>query len=225
MSEQQQQSNGNGKYVGAPVERLEDARLLSGSARFADHYPAPTGTLHAAILRSPHAHAEIAAIDTSEALAQPGVAAVLSGADIKAVTEPYLVIVKKPLDEWPLAVDRVRYTGQAVALVLADDRYRAEDALAHIAVRYNPLEPVIDPEQAAADGAPLIHPAAETNLVSERNFRYGDPETAFAEADRTISVRIDYPRNSLTPIEGFVVLAEYLKDDDMFDILSNFQGP
>ncbi|MPY69327.1 MAG: molybdopterin-dependent oxidoreductase [Alphaproteobacteria bacterium] len=204
---------------------MEDARLLTGRARFADHYPVPTGTLHAAILRSPHAHAEIVSIDVSSALAQPGVTAVLTGEDVRALSDPYIVIVKQPLDEWSLAVDRVRYVGQPVALVLASDRYRAEDALTHIDVAYRTLPPAIDPEKAAADGAPLVHPAAGTNQVSVREFSYGDPDGAFAEADRTVKLKIEYPRNSLTPIEGFVVLSEYLRDDGMFDVFSNFQGP
>ncbi len=225
MAEQQQAAGAGAKFVGQPVERLEDAQLLAGTARFADHYPTAAGTLHAAILRSPHAHAEIVSINTAGALAQPGVAAVLTGADIKRLTDPYLVIVKQPLDEWSLATDRVRYTGQPVALVLARDRYLAEDALEHIRVEYAALEAVIDPEAAAADGAPLIHPAAKTNLVSVRDFTYGEPEAAFAAAPRTVSIRIHYPRNSLTPIEGFVVLAEYLAADGMFDVFSNFQGP
>jgi len=225
MAVEQQAAGSNGKFVGQPVERSEDARLLTGTARFADHYPTPAGTLHAAILRSPHAHADIVSIDTSAAEAQPGVTAVLTGEDIKAHTDPYIVIVKQPLDEWSLATDRVRYTGQPVAVVLATDRYRAEDALEHIAVTYKPLQAVIDPDAAAADGAPLIHPGAGTNMVSERSFRYGDPETAFAEADKTVSIRIHYPRNSLTPIEGFVVMAEYSRADGMFDMFSNFQGP
>jgi len=224
VAEQQTKPN-NAKFVGQSVERSEDARLLAGTARFADHYPTAAGTLHAAILRSPHAHAEIISIDTSAAEAQPGVAAVITGDQIKAETDPYIVIIKKPLDEWSLAVDRVRYTGQPVALVLAADRYLAEDALEHIAVRYRPLEAVIHPEVAATDGAPQIHPDAGSNLMSERSFRYGDPDAAFAAAARTVSVKIHYPRNSLTPIEGFVVLAEYQAQDGAFDVFSNFQGP
>ena len=101
------------KYVGQSVERVEDARLLTGRARFADHYPVPAGTLHAAILRSPHAHADIVAIDTAKAAAMPGVRAVYTGEDIKAISDPFLVIVKQPLNEWALAVERVRFVGEA----------------------------------------------------------------------------------------------------------------
>ena len=85
------------KYVGQSVERVEDSRLLTGRARFADHYPVPKGTLHAAVLRSPHASAEIVSIDVSKAEALPGVRAVYTGEDIKAISDPFLVIVKQPL--------------------------------------------------------------------------------------------------------------------------------
>ncbi len=141
------------KYVGQSVERVEDARLLTGRARFADHYPTPTGTLHAAVLRSPHAHADIVAIDLAKAKALPGVRAVYTGEDIKAISDPFLVIVKQPLNEWALAVDRVRFVGEAVAVVLASDRYLAEDALDQIVVEYKILKPVIDATEAASHGA------------------------------------------------------------------------
>ena len=213
------------KYVGTSVERTEDARLLTGRARFADHYPVPAGTLHAAILRSPHAAAGIVSIDASEALKQPGVAAVYTGEHMKATADPYIVVLKSAPDEWPLAVGRVCYTGQPVAMVLASDRYRAEDALEHIRVEYRTARPVIDARAAAADGAPVVHDSAGANVISDRHFVYGEPDKAFAGADRTVSLEFEYPRNSLTPIEGFVVVAEYLADDGAFDVLSNFQGP
>ena len=212
-------------YVGQSVERVEDDRLLTGRARFADHQPAPTGTLHAAILRSPYAHADIVSIDTARARARAGVAAVITGADVKALSDPFLVVLKAPLDEWALAVDRVRFAGEAVALVVARDRYVAEDAVDDIVVEYRDLPVAVDARAATTDGAPLVHEAAGTNVVSDRSFTYGDPDAAFAAAHRTISLSIDYPRNSLTPIEGFVVMAEYLRDDGVYDVFANFQGP
>lgn len=212
-------------FVGQSVERVEDARLLTGRARFADHYPTPTGTLHAAVLRSPHAHADIISIDTTVAEKMPGVRAVYTGKEIQEISDPFLLIVKQPLNEWALAVDRVRFVGEAVAVVLAKDRYLAEDALDQIAVQYNLLKPVIDATEAAQAGAILVHEAAGTNVMSDRNFIYGDPETAFAEADEKISLKFEYPRNSLTPIEGFVAVVEYQADEDVFDVFSNFQGP
>ncbi len=213
------------KYVGQSVERVEDSRLLTGRARFADHYPVPKGTLHAAILRSPHASAEIVSIDVTKAEALPGVRAVYTGEDIKAISDPFLVIVKQPLNEWALAVERVRFVGEAVAVVVARDRYIAEDALDLVEVTYNVLTPIIDAEAATAEDAPLVHADAGTNVMSDRNFIYGDPEKAFAEADQTVSLKLEYPRNSLTPIEAFVAIVEYMQDDDVYDVLSNFQGP
>ena len=213
------------KYVGQSVERVEDSRLLTGRARFADHYPVRKGTLHAAVLRSPHASAEIVSIDISHAMSLPGVRAVYTGEDIKAISDPFLVIVKQPLNEWALAVDRVRFVGEAVAVVVARDRYIAEDALDLIEVTYNVLKPIIDAEAATAENSPLVHNDAGTNVMSDRNFIYGDPEKAFSDADQTVSLKLEYPRNSLTPIEAFVAIVEYLPDDDVFDVLSNFQGP
>ena len=213
------------KYVGQSIERVEDSRLLTGRARFADHYPVPKGTLHGAVLRSPHASAEIVSIDVSKAEALPGVRAVYTGKDIQAISDPFLVIVKQPLNEWALAVDRVRFVGEAVAVVVARDRYIAEDALDLVEVSYNVQTPIIDAEAATAEDAPLVHADAGTNIMSERNFIYGDPEKAFADADQTVSLKLEYPRNSLTPIEAFVAIVEYLPDDDVYDVLSNFQGP
>ena len=212
-------------FVGQPVERIEDAALLAGRGRYADDYPVAVGTLHAAIVRSPHAHAEITSIDTADALAQPGVAAVLTGEDIKALSDPFLVVVKQPMDGWSLAVDRVRFVGEPVALVVASDRYKAEDAAALVHVDYRPLKAAVDALEAAAEGAPLLYEKIGSNVVSTREFVYGDPDKAFAEAHRTVSLTVNYPRNSLTPIEAYVVVAEYRPDDDVYDVLANFQGP
>ena len=183
------------------------------------------GTLHAAILRSPHAHAEIAGIDVAEALAAPGVAAVLIGADVKRLTSSMVVGVKAPLECWPIATDRVRYVGEPVAIVVARDRYLAEDALDLIEVDYKPLPAIVDPVGALAQDAPILHPSLGSNLASERSFRYGDPERAFAQAPHHVVVAVRYPRNSCTPIETYGVVAEYDPGDDAYDVLANFQGP
>ena len=107
-------------YVGKPVERVEDGPLLKGQTRFTDDHPERPGTLHAAILRSPHAHADIISIDYSEALKRPGVYAVLTGREISERTDPFLIVLRQPMDQWSLAVDRVRFVGEAVALVVAE---------------------------------------------------------------------------------------------------------
>jgi 2-furoyl-CoA dehydrogenase large subunit len=214
-----------GSWVGRSIPRVEDAALLAGRGRYIDDLGVRPGTLEAAILRSPHAHAEIEAIDGTAALAADGVFAVLTGAEIKALTTSLVVGVKAAIECWPIAIDRVRYVGEPVAVVVASDRYRAEDALDLIEVRYRPLPAVVDPLAAAARGAPVLHPGAKSNVIGERSFRYGDPESAFAAAAHRIRVAVRYPRNSCTPIETYGVVAEYDAAEDAYDVLANFQGP
>ena len=212
-------------WVGRSIPRFEDASLLAGRGRYLDDLGVRPGTLQAAILRSPHAHAEIEAIDCTAARAAEGVAAVLTGADIKTLTSSLAVGVKAAIECWPIAVDRVRYVGEPVAIVVASDRYRAEDALDLIDVHYRQLPAVVDPLAAAAPDAPVLHPAAKGNVIGERRFRYGDPESAFAAAAHRIRVDVRYPRNSCTPIETYGVVAEYDPGEDAYDVLANFQGP
>ena len=218
-------SESTARHVGRALERAEDAHLLRGRGTYADDLPVSARTVHAAILRSPHAHAEIGTIDTQAALKVPGVMAVVTGADVAARTRPFLVALRVPLPQYALAVERVRYVGEPVAVVVAEDRYIAEDALDVVEVDYRALPAVVDPEQAAADGAPLVHADAGTNLVSVREFSYGEPDQAFAQADRVISLRTEFPRHSYMPMENFVVTAEYLAEDQSYDVMSNFQGP
>ena len=111
-------------WVGQSIPRVEDAALLSGRGRFIDDLGVRPGTLHAAILRSPHAHADIVSIATSAAKQAPGVAAVLTGEDVKALTASLVVGVKAPVECWPIAIGRVRYAGEPVAIVVAGDRYQ-----------------------------------------------------------------------------------------------------
>jgi 2-furoyl-CoA dehydrogenase large subunit len=213
------------RWVGQSIPRVEDAALLTGRGRFIDDLGVRPGTLYAAILRSPHAHAEILSIDLAAALRADGVVAVLTGDDIKALTTSLVVGVKAPIECWPIAVGRVRYVGESVAVVVASDRYKAEDAVDLIDVQYRALAANIDPLGALSPNSPVIHEGFGGNVASDRTFRYGDPERAFAEAAHRISIDIRYPRNSCTPIETYGVVAEYDASEDAFDILANFQGP
>jgi 2-furoyl-CoA dehydrogenase large subunit len=215
----------NKGWVGRSIPRVEDAALLTGRGRYLDDLGVRPGTLEAAILRSPHAHADIEAIDCKAALAADGVFAVLTGADIKALTSSLVVGIKAAIECWPIAIDRVRYVGEPVAVVVASDRYRAEDALDLIEVRYLELPAVVDPLAAAAPDAPVLHPGLQGNVLSERTFRYGDPEHAFAAAAHLVRVAVHYPRNSCTPIETYGIVAEYDPAEDAYDVLANFQGP
>ena len=212
-------------YIGRAMERVEDAALLSGQGRFIDDLPVAPGTAHAAILRSPHAHAEIAAIDTSRAEALAGVYAVVTGAEAKLWSEPFLVGVRQPMQHWCIATDRVRYVGEPVAIVAAENRYIAEDALALIEVVYETLPAVVELMAALAPDAPILHPDVGSNLINERQFIYGDPKAVFADATHVVRTSVHYPRNSCTPMECFGLVAEYLAAEQSYDVLANFQGP
>jgi 2-furoyl-CoA dehydrogenase large subunit len=212
-------------WVGQSIPRVEDAALLSGRGRFIDDLGVRPDTQYAAMLHSPHAHADIVAIDTAAARRAPGVVAVLTGDDIKAVTASMVVGVKAPVECWPIAVGRVRYVGEAVAVVIAADRYKAEDAADLIEVRYRSRPAVVDPLAALSPQSEVLHDGFGGNIASDRSFRYGDPECAFAEAAHRISIDIRYPRNSCTPIETYGVVAAYDPWEDAFDVVANFQGP
>jgi len=132
------------QVLGAAIARKEDPALLAGRGRFADDLPVAAGTLHAHVVRSPHAHARIMRIDTAEALAREGVWAVVTGEEVRRLSDPFLIALKAPVDQWSLAVERVRYVGEAVALVVAESRYAAEDAAELVVVDYEPFEAVLD---------------------------------------------------------------------------------
>ena len=212
-------------WVGRPIERFEDAALLTGAGRFVDDLGARPGTLHAAFVRSPHAHARIRSLDASGALASRGVRAVLTGDDVRRWAAPFVVGVKAPMEHWCLAVDKVRYVGEPVAVVIAEDRYLAEDGAERVEVDYEPLPVALGIEQAIAEGAPVLHESVGGNVVSDRSFRYGEPDQAFARAARRVSLKVRYPRNSCTPIECFAAIAEHGADGEGYDVLSNFMGP
>jgi 2-furoyl-CoA dehydrogenase large subunit len=211
--------------LGKPILRKEDPALLSGRGRYADDLPVPAGTLQAHVIRSPHAHAEIVRVDTAAALAHPGVWAVMTGDDVRKLSDPFMSVVKSPIQQWALAVERVRYVGEPVALIVAESRYIAEDAAELVVVEYAPLEAVIDPLAACGRAAPLLHPQAETNQVHVREFAYGDTTSAFARADHRIALTATFPRQSFTPIECYVVVAQHNPAKGSYDVLANFQGP
>ncbi len=224
MQAEPRRASGDTAYVGQPLERLEDAPLLSGRGAYADDVGAKPGTQQAAVLRSPYAHARLTGLDVSAAMALPGVRTVLTGEDVQRWAQPFVVGVKQPMQHWALAVDRVRYVGEPVAVVVADDRYIAEDALDLIKANYEPLPAVVGITQALDAQAVLLHDAVGSNMVSDRNFSYGQPDTVQA-GTRRIGTTVHYPRNSCSPMECAVVLAEYLGEDEGYEALSNFMGP
>jgi 2-furoyl-CoA dehydrogenase large subunit len=213
------------RWVGASVLRKEDEALLTGGARFIDDLSPLPGIRFAAILRSPHPHARIVAIDAARARALPGVWDVVTGSELVALIGPVPSVVKSPVPYYPIAIDRVRYVGEPVAVIVADTRYIAEDACDLIEVEYDVLAAVADLRSATAENAPLVHEKAGSNVVSRRSFRYGDPEGAFAEAARVFELSYSYPRYASTPMETFGVIAHFECAPDRFTVWSNFQGP
>ncbi|OZI67252.1 xanthine dehydrogenase family protein molybdopterin-binding subunit [Bordetella genomosp. 11] len=212
-------------HVGSPRMRVEDQAILTGRGQYGDDAATHAGTLHAAIVRSPHAHARVTRVDGARAMALPGVRAVLTPDDVAGWSRPFVVGVKQPMEQWALAMDKVRYVGEPVAVVIAESRYAAEDGVDLVDVAYEPLPAAVSIEDAIAADAAVLHDKVGSNIVSDRSFRYGDPESAFAGADHRIGLTVRYPRNSCTPIECAVVIAEYVSAQDGYDVRSNFMGP
>jgi CO/xanthine dehydrogenase Mo-binding subunit len=200
------------RYVGAPVRRKEDPRLLRGEGVFVGDVSMP-GLLHAAFLRSPHAHARLRGVDLDAARRLPGVVAALAYADIADVAKPLPMLVPhkglRARMNYPLARDKVRFVGEAIAIVVAADPYLAEDALELIQVDYEILPAVASAEQALAPGAPLLHDDADDNLAAEWTHGVGDVERAFAEADLVVEESFRVGRISGQPMEPRGCLARW----------------
>jgi carbon-monoxide dehydrogenase large subunit len=200
-------------HVGRAMRRKEDPRLITGRASYVDDQTLP-GVLHAAIVRSPEAHAKIVSIDASAAMARDDVAAVYTGADMMDLLGPLPMAWVPPGIEvanpphWPLARDEVNHVGDPVAVVLGTDRYSVIDAAEEVLVEYDPLPAVTDPEAALA-GGPLVHEELGSNKVHEWSLGGGDLEAGFAEADVIIERRVVNPRMSGAPIEPRGVIADY----------------
>ena len=199
-------------YICSPISRVEDERFLTGKATFVDDIKLPD-MLHAAVLRSPHAHARIRSIDTSKARAIAGVVEVFTAADISSMSKP-IPIRLYPLPglekflQLPLATDVVRHVGEAVALAVAESRYLAEDALDVIEVTYEPLTPVVDMEESLADQV-LVHEGPGTNLAAHYTFSIGDVKAAFESADYTRKERFKIHRHTGNPMETRGLIASY----------------
>src|SRR2546422_3443666 len=213
------------QWIGKPIKRVEDARLLTGRGTFIDDHPPVANVYHAAIVRSPHAHARILGYDASAALAMPGVAGVITGADVANACKPFGVGVTAPIHYYPSATDKARFVGEPVAVVVARDRYLAEDAAEAVVVDYEPLPAVVDVEKALEPDAPVLHEQVGSNLAGHRRLVYGDPDRAFAEAEIVIRERFRYPKYSSTPIETYGVVAIFSPLEGAYTIWSNFMGP
>ena len=199
-------------YIGAPIRRGEDIRFLTGKATFIDDVKLP-GMLYAAVLRSPHAHARIKAVDVSEALKLTGVVSVLTFADLPAGVKP-IPLRMYQLDgldrflQYPLARGKVAYVGEPVALVAAVDRYVAEDGADLIQVEYEPLE-VVPNIEAALRGDVIIHEEQGTNVAGGHHVKLGDVEGAFREAEYTRKEVLRVHRHTGNPMETRGLVASH----------------
>jgi len=213
------------RYLSKPARVREDRRFVTGKGRYVADLIRPD-TLHVALVTSPHPHARIVAIDTKAALQVPGVVAVLTGDELAADTEPLRQYLDVPEVQWrPLAVGSTRYAGEWVAAVVADSRAVAEDGAELVFVDYEPLPFVMDPEVAAREDSPLVHPTHGTNVMADRHFAWGDVDGNRALADRTTTVRTRWNRNSTVPLETFGVIAAWDPHRDVLDIWASIQMP
>ncbi|MDQ1629950.1 MAG: 2-furoyl-CoA dehydrogenase large subunit [Actinomycetota bacterium] len=209
------------------LARVEDAALLTGQGRFLDDLDPLPGTLVAAVVRSPHAHARIRSVDLDRARSHPGVAAVIGPDEVLATLKPFPLSVKAATPYYPTATDKTRFVGEPVAVVVASDRYVAEDAAELVDVDYEPLPAVVRTDRALQDDAPLLHDQAESNVATDRTFTFGAVDEAFASAAHVVSRSYSFPRYSSTPMECYAVVAEWRDGVDGPEVTAhaNFHGP
>jgi aerobic carbon-monoxide dehydrogenase large subunit len=216
--------------LGAPVKRVEDARLITGEGQYLEDLKLP-GMAHVAILRSPHAHARIKSIDTTNAAAAPGVVAVFTGKDFEELPALPCAWQAGGVENFvntprALEIDRVTFTGAGVAVVVAESRYAAEDALGLIEVDYEPLDVVVDVEKAAAEGAPQLHENAPGNVAMD--WSVGDAEStdkALASADVVVKERLVNQRLIPTPMEVRGAAATYEPSTGSYTVWMTSQDP
>jgi carbon-monoxide dehydrogenase large subunit len=216
-------------YIGRSVVRPQTARLVAGRGTYTDDV-AVSRLLHAAFVRSPHAHARIVSIDTVEAAALPGVVAVVTGRDLVARCEPWVGVLKnyagmKSAPQYPLAVGKAVWQGEPAVAVVAESRALAEDGCARVRVVWEPLPPVVDAEGALAPGATVIHPELGDNLVLETRVKSGDVEQAFRAADAVYRDTFDTGRHTVVSLEPRVVLADYDPADETLTVYHSGQAP
>ena len=216
------------RYLGKPLKRKEDPRLIQGLAHYVDDIVLPD-LHHAAILRSPYAHAQIRSVDVAKAQSAPGVVLVLTGADLRgsigavpcAAQIPDMKAAPRPV----LAHDRVRFVGEGVAVVVATDRYAARDAIDLIEVDYEPLTPVIDPEKAIEKGSTVLYDGYKDNVAYRWELEGGDLKAAFKKADKVIKQRLVNQRLIPVAMETRGVVAEYKPGERQLTMWSSTQIP
>jgi carbon-monoxide dehydrogenase large subunit len=216
-------------YIGRSVPRPNLARLTQGRGTFVSDLQLPR-MVHAAFLRSPHAHATILAVDVAAARTMPGVVAVLTGPDLAAYCTPWVGTLThltglKSAPQYPLAIGRVCWQGEPVALVVAATRAQAEDAAERILVEYEPLRSVVDTEAALDPASPVIHPELGDNLAWERRIDAGDAEAALAGADAVVEASFRFARHTGVPLEARAIVADWNEGERRLTVYQGTQSP
>ncbi len=215
------------KLVGQSVKRIEDPRLLAGAGRYLDDIQMPD-MLFVEFVRSTYAHARILEIDHSELTDKEGFVAFFTFDDFRDTVEPFYIPKEHeaPIPKIrPLADGKVRWVGEPVAMVVASERYIAEDLASLVRVEYEPLESNVDPEKALAPGAPLLYEDWESNLLKHAEIKGGNVDAAFSEADIVVKERIKTHRHTAAPIENRGVIAHYDQLTGRIDVWSQVQFP
>ncbi len=221
------------KLMGQPVQRVEDQRFLRGLGRYVDDVGVEPqggrGLLHAAVLRSPHAHARITGIDVDEVLDLDGVHAVYTYEDLTGpMAEPLPLLIPHPAlthgrTQHALAKDEVNYVGEAIAFVVADDRYVAEDAIDRIRVSYEPLPPVVGVEAARA-ATHLVHDDVPGNVGARLEQNVGDAPAAIESAPHRLELDLTVERSACTPLEGRGTVARWDRDLNRLQVWTSTQS-
>jgi carbon-monoxide dehydrogenase large subunit len=221
------------RYIGRPVRRNEDARLLTGQALFVDDLDLP-GMLHVAFVRSNEAHARLIRVDASAARARPGVVAVYTAEDLGAYWKPGPLLVPPPpvarktfhtRTQVPLAKGKVRHVGEPIAVIVAQSRYLAEDAIADVIVDTEPLPAVVDLETALGTDAPLVHDDLDSNLAAHVIQEKGNYESARRRADVILARRFAYDRGASCSMENRGVVAHWDPRTQQLEIWDTTQAP
>ncbi len=214
------------KAIGEPVARVEDARFLVGKGRYVDDLL--PGAYEMAILRSPHAHAKILSIDVEGVLDVPGVHAVYTYEDLNGpMADPLPLLIPHPTlkhgrTQYVLAKDEVNYMGEAIAAVIADDRYLAEDAISKIVVQYEMLPPVVGITNARA-AERLVHEDVPGNVAARMEQGIGDAKSAIAAAPNTLTLDLEIERSHSAPMEGRGTAARWDEDLKRLSVWSSTQ--
>jgi aerobic carbon-monoxide dehydrogenase large subunit len=216
-------------YIGRSVPRPNLPKLVQGRATYTDDVVLPR-MLHAAFLRSPHAHARILSICTDAALAVPGVVRVFTGADLAKVCDPWVAVLDhlkgmKSAPQHPLPLERATWQGEAVVAVLADTRAAAEDGVAALEVDWEPLPAQTDMETALDPGTVIIHPELGDNLVFTRTATKGDVDAAFAAAHKVVEAIFVTGRHTGVTLEPRSIIADYNRADGTLTVHHSTQAP